>query len=276
MSRTSTWRRRVLVGAAGVLATLALAACGSNGGNPNATTTTPSGDTYFGGAPSGSPTPTGGATSPSGGGSGGGGGTNTPSYPTDAKGYSVAFLAAWANLDYNRMSDLGVQGAVQQVKDSVNLGGGNVNSNWSYRSCNPDQDNPTNQTDCIFDNAHGDETKIVLNNSQIGHPTAVLQAQLERTTYPGDPGSYVSEFFSAYQNGNVNRVVRLSNTTVKGALDCKLLDGTQQLPPTPLTSDTVSVTLTGGNAGGSYTFEVLASPGGKAGAVKRVITKSCV
>jgi hypothetical protein len=278
VARTPIWRRRALAGAAVALSALVLAACGSKSpGTPNSSPTTPQGDSFIGGAPSGSPTAS--ATnggSGGGGGNSGGGGTTTPTFPTDAKAYGLAFLQAMGQHDSARVKLLAVSSVVSQVADSFY----NVNTQWTNRSCGQDPNDPgnSNKLACVYDNAHGDEMNVVLTKTQLGGPTAVLEVQLDKTTYPSDPTSYVQGLFNAYQNGNINRVVRLSNSTVKSKLACTLSDGITNDPPTTIDGTYSSVTIRGATAstgGYYYTFKVLTSPGDKAGAVKDITAMAC-
>jgi hypothetical protein len=279
---THAWRRRVLAGAALVL-TMTAAACGSGGNHPtSASTTTHPANSVIGGSPSSAPSAentgtggNGGGGGSSGGGSGGGGST-TPTYPSDAKSYGLAFLQAMGQHDSSRLTVLAVQSVVGQVADNYY----NVNTQWTNRSCGQDPNDPANPTKiaCVYDNANGDEITLGLNKTQLGAPTAVLTASLEKTTYPTDPTSYVQGLFSAYQSGNINRVVRLSNSTVKGKLACMLSEGTTTDVPTAIDATYTSLTIRGATAstgGYYYTFKVLTSPGGKAGAVKDITAKAC-
>jgi hypothetical protein len=258
-----TARLRSAVLASIAIAAMALAGCATSaapGGEP-----TPTDGALLGGTPSATTTATASAQPSS---------TSStaaaPTYPKDAKSYSLELLKAWGQKDYNRLGQLAIQSAVQQIRDSVTFGGV-PNTQWTYISCGPDT---SNSTICIFRNAHGDQTAIKLTNTQLGFPTAVTEAPLERTVYPGDPVSYVSELFTAQSNGNQQRVLRLSNSTVKSKMSCTF----------GYSASTVAIDSTytrvilnglGVDLGKLYEFKVLSNPGGKAGAVKEVLAKSC-
>jgi hypothetical protein len=272
MAGTTTWRRRAL--AAVALATLALTGCGSKDpGTPSSSNQTPSGGSgELGGAPSASATGGGGATTTSGGGSGGGGGGNAaPTYPKDAKAYTQELLKAMAKPDYTRISQLAVQAAVQQVKDSINGTGGNPNSSWPYVNCTAAG---ASATSCVARNNNGDQLTVGLNNTQLGFPTAVTEALLDRTTYPNDPGNYVTGLLDGAAKGNQQRVLRLSNDSVKGKVSC---DFGKQISVTMIDSTYSKVTVDGlgVDLGKKYEFKVLTAPGGKANAVKEVLAKQC-
>jgi hypothetical protein len=179
---------------------LALAGCGGTSPNANAS---PSGDGQFGGAPSGSAsaTTTGGSTPSS--------GPTSPLYPTTAKAYAQELLKAWSNKNYSRLDQLAVVSAVAQIKDSITYGG-LPNTNWHYINC----DGAAGTTHCTFRNDNGDETVIALNNSQIGHPTAVTEAPLDRTVYATSPGPYVANFIGAWSTGNRQRMLAYSTQAV--------------------------------------------------------------
>jgi hypothetical protein len=280
VARTPIWRRRLLaVGAAGITA-LALAACGSGTNPPAPAETTHTGDSFIGAAPSGAPsaTSTGSGGGNNSGGGNGGGGNNTPTYPKDAKSYALAFLQALAQGDQNRLKSLGVNGAVAQVTDGFY---NNLNANWAYQSCGPDPNNPSdaNEIACVYINDNGDIMTVTMNKSQLGGAAAVLSALLDKTTYPSDISGYVTELFTAFQNGNANRVLRLGNSTVKGKLTCNLPEGvTPDASATPIDGQYSSFSIHGSSAGTSglmYQFKVLTAPGGKAHAVADVLKKVC-
>ena len=289
MAVSTTWCRHALAAATIAITALALAACG--GKNNTSGSSTSGGDSLIGSAPSSSSTPdtagAGGAGNGGGAGSGGGGGGTTPvtgggggngganvapTYPKDAKGYVQELLKAMAQPDYARVSQLAVQSAVQQIKDSINGNGGNPNSQWPYLNCVTGTG--PNQSTCVARNSHGDELTVKLNQLQLGFPTAVTEALLSRTTYPAAPTDYVNALLSAYEEGNQQRMVRLSNDTVKSKITCTF---GKQTGSTPIdgTYSKVTVNGLGVDLGKMYEFKVLTNPGGKANAVKEVLSKQC-
>ncbi len=262
--------RRPTIAVALVVCALGLAACGSKtpGAGPDGSTSSP--DSALGTAP-----PT--TAPPTTGGGGGGGGTASPLYPKDAKSYGLEVLKAWMNKDYDRLATLANGSGVAQIKDSITFTG-LPDSHWTYISCAPAQDPAT--TSCIYRNSHGDQVDMAMTISLLGHPLAEQSAMLDRTQYPADPGEYVSDMMGAYANGNMQRVLRLSNSTVKSKLRCSIQVGshTDVTPGNPYT--TVSYNGHGGNGGSpdyakSYTFTILNQPGGKANAIKTVSDIVC-
>lgn len=133
------------------------------------------------------------------------GGDTGPTYPGNAKDYTKALLQAWSAKNTSRINQLANQGAALQIG-----GMGTPNGEWNtYVSCNPDG---SGYTKCIYRNVHGDEATIRLQNSQIGHPTAVTEALLDKTQYPNDAAGYAQAFWGAWSHGNTDRMRRLSNS----------------------------------------------------------------
>ena len=263
MAGPTTWRR--VAPAVVALAALALAGCGG-GQNPPAADT--AGGAQVGAAPA-TPTPTSGGkpsgeASPTGGNTGG---TGAPTYPKDAKSYAQEFLKAWARVDYTRLGLYGELAAVQQVRDSVTTGG-NPNSQWTHIRCGPS--GQSGYTDCVFRNAHGDETVVTMADAKLGSPTAVTAAPLDRTRYNDDPASYVVAFLGAWRDGNAQRMVRLSSTSVRNSVQGKTPISSYTSVVMTLDGTYAKVTLSGlgDDLGRSLVFKVLAKPGGKANAIK--------
>ncbi|MGE5830832.1 MAG: hypothetical protein ACM30G_21065 [Micromonosporaceae bacterium] len=229
------------------------------------------GNGQIGGAPSGSSTPSPGATTPTAAST-----TAGITFPSDAKSYTSELLKAWGTKDYNRIGLLATQSAVQQIKDTSNGIGGYPNSQWTYIRCAPGETSGT--TDCTWRNVNGDESVVRVTDLQLGHPTAVTQANLDRTQYPGDAASYVGTFLAAWQTGNQQRMARLSSTNIKNYF---VGQGTAIQSYTTAafgidgTYDRVMVSGLGGDLGRSYEFKVLKSPGGKANAIKAGCTTGC-
>lgn len=205
-SRRARHQRFGLAGAAMALA-LALAACSGSGGADTSGTpkNTPAasltGADQIGGAPVGTAT-TGAARPPA-----------AAAYPHGAKAYAQALLKAWNRKDQARLAQLATAAAVQQIKDSVQTGG-LPNPNWQYVSC----EGATGSTYCTFRNDNGDQTVIRLENSQLGHPTAVTEAPLDRTVFAADAVTYVANFIGAWQHGNTARMKAYATNAVIRAL----------------------------------------------------------
>jgi hypothetical protein len=268
MARTVNWRTAIATVA---VAALGLAGCGKEQPGSNASAPPP-GDQQIGGAPPASASPS--ATPPPGGGGGGGGGNQGPTYPRDARTYTQEFLRAWGARNFSRLGQLGNEAAVQQVRDSVSTGGA-PNNQWTYVRCGPAEQMP-DHTACTFRNAHGDESTVKLLAAKLGSPKAVTEAPLDRTVYDSSPGDYVSDMLRAHGAGNRQRVLRLSNSTVRGKLTCDMSGGSVAIV-TPIDGmySTVKLEGAGSDLGKSYEFKVLSQPGGKPNAVREVINNGC-
>jgi hypothetical protein len=201
---------RASVIVATVLCGLVVSGCGSKDKQPTATpsfeTVTSSGTT-----PSEGP---GGVSSPAPGSSAGGGGPAAPTYPKNAKDYAQALLQAFGKNDKARLGQLASQGAMLQLQTQTGL-----DPNWTVHvSCGPDG---SGYTQCLFRNAHGDVASVRLDNAKLGSPTAGTDALIERTVYPTDAGQYASTFAAAWQNGNTERMRRLSSSSVVSSFNGK-------------------------------------------------------
>lgn len=192
-----------------------------------------------------------------------GGGSATVTYPTTAKAYAQALLSAWGSKNSSRIDQLATQSAVQQIKDN-----GYPNSQWTYINCDASGDT----TSCLFRNAHGDECTVTLNTIQIGHPTAVTEALLSKTTYPSATGDYVNAFINAWRQGNTQRMTRLANSTVTSSLKGKSAPDGVQIGD--YAAGRVRVDLLPAGSGPSFYVEI--DPGllGKAHAISGVIPAS--
>jgi len=236
-------------------AAVSLAGCGNqtpSGQAPSVTTTLGSSESPTATpATSASASPTPGKT---------GGGSTVVTYPTTAKGYAQALLTAWANKNSSRIDQLAIQSAVQQIKDN-----GYPNSQWTYINC----DASGETTSCIFRNAHGDEVLLTLTTTQIGHPTAVTQALLSRTSYPSNASDYVGAFIQAWRMGNLQRMTRLANSTVTTALKGQTAPSgyTAYVSGTKVTAE-----ATPAGSGPSYVFTFIPDNLAKAHALSAVST----
>jgi hypothetical protein len=241
--------------------------CGSkspsgNGGN----------NAQVGGAPSGSATPANGTTTPAAPPTTAAGIT----FPSDAKSYTLELLKAWGNKDYGRIELYAAPATVQQIKDASNSPDGYPNAQWTFIKCSPGESAGT--TDCTWRNVVGDETVVRVTNDQLGHPIAVIQANLDRTRYPGDPVGYVGAFISAWQAGNQQRMARLASTTIKNYFigqNPPVMAYTPSLFGIDGTYDRVMISGLSDDLGRSYLFKVLHAPGGKANAIKAGCQTGC-
>jgi hypothetical protein len=273
MAGTPTWRRTAAT--ASIIAALALAGCGGGGTSADPTPSGSGGGSgQLGDAPSGSPTTPGENPDASPGAGQGGGETPEVRYPSDAKAYADAILRAMAKPDYTRLGELGTPAMVQQIRDSLNSGG-NPNPDWVHISCGAAE--APGSTDCKFRNAHGDQATITLVSGQVGYHNAATALNLDRTTYPANPVSYVEVFLSAWSDGNKQRMVRLSSESIWSQFSYKTPIG-RQTTATDLGGGFTKVNVNGIGAdyGNGFAFKVLSAPGGKAGAIRSAcVTLDC-
>jgi hypothetical protein len=171
--------------------------------------------------------------------------------------------------DMTRVNLLAEQAAAMQATG----GHPRLASGWVVYSCSSPDAN--NNTACTVRNDHGDDARVTVRGSQLGAPTAVTNVLLELTTYPSSPEAYVGEMLRGRDADNRQRVARLSNSTMFNKLTCQI--GGKQTSMEPIDSTTTKVTITGIGAdyGKQMQFKVLTSPGGKANAVKELISSQC-
>jgi hypothetical protein len=191
-------------------------------------------------------------------------------YPSKAGDYAVAFMRAVSAANNTRLDSLAEHAAVLQATG----GHPKLATGWAMYSCSSVQ--PDNTIGCTVRNDVGDDARVTLRASQLGHPTAVTDVQLDLTQYPSDAGAYVRNLITARGNGNKQRVARLSTSSMFDKLDCQLGTGLNTAVA-PIDASTVRVTFSeGGNVLlERYQFAVLANPGGKANAVKELLKKTC-
>jgi hypothetical protein len=248
------------------IALLATAACGKKGaGDPQA-------DPTVGTVLTESPAATAGATASTPPGASGqpkassssGGGPAAPTYPATAKDYGLAMLAAWSAKNKPRIDQLAIQAAALQA-GGMQPG---PDSQWSHLGCS-DQINET--VECRYRNAHGDDAKLVLRKSQLGHPTAVTDFFSDKTRYPTMASEYVSTFMLAWGAGNKQRMTRLSSTTVVNFFNGKTPPGSGSTPNASADGANWTVQVTGLPLGdGNWTFKVSGSKLGAASAITAV------
>jgi hypothetical protein len=263
--RGPTWRRVAAIAITGLA--LALAGCGGGGGAGPSPTPPPSGGGQIGDAPSGtSTTPAPAETTTQ---SGGGGGGGAPTYPKEAGPYAVELMKAVSAQNMTRVNLLAEQGAALQATG----GHGQLAGGWVVYSCSSPDAN--NMTGCTVRNDHGDDARVTVRGSQLGAPTAVTNVVLDLTTYPSSPEAYVGEMLRGRDNDNRQRVARLSNSTMFNKLTCYIAGKQASTEPIDGTTSKVTISGVGADLGKQMQFKVLTSPGGKANAVKELLSSQC-
>ncbi|MEV0461207.1 hypothetical protein [Catellatospora methionotrophica] len=251
---------RTAVAVAGVLAIalLGTAACGKKG-DPQATASANTVITDSPGAsasalPSASAAATAQSSPTSGSGNGNGNGNGAPSFPTTAKDYGLATLAAWASGSKSKLDQYAVQAAVAQF-----MGHGKPNTQWSNLNC---EVSGSGRTACNYRNAHGDDARLTMEDTQLGHPTATVDVFLNRTDYATNAAGYVGYFMAAWGDGNKQRMARFSSSSIANMFSGKTPPTGSQTEATQ-NGGTWTVKVTGLPLGsGNWTFTV---SGGKLG-----------
>lgn len=165
-----------------------------------------------------------------------------PSYPTSAKTYGSTLLTAWGAKNTTRVAQLAESAAILQLRDPQTQ-----DKQWTSISCDASGDS----TACLYRNAYGDQITLMVTTAALGQPTAVTEALVDRTRYAGERGAYASAFVQAWQQGNVQRMARLANSTVVNYFKSK----------TPLanftaTDKVTTVRVDPASAGGGSSFEL--------------------
>lgn len=254
---------RTALALAGVLtlALLGTAACGKKGGDPQ---TSSSANTVLTAGPSASADP---SAQPSGSATAapkpsptGGGGDKPVSFPSSAKEYGLATLAAWASGSKSRLDLYANQAAVAQF-----MGHGKPNSQWTTLSC---EAAGGTHTACDYRNAHGDDARLTMENTELGHPTATTDVFINRTQYGLTADQYVSDFMAAWQDGNKQRMTRYSTSSIANAFLGKAYPTGSQVQSPTKSGGSWIVQVTGLPLGsGSWTFTVSASKLGGGNAI---------
>ncbi|WP_155373474.1 hypothetical protein [Catellatospora vulcania] len=239
---------RTAVAVAGVLALalLGTAACGKKG-DPQASA---SANTVITESPAatGSALPSGSATATAQPSATGGSGNQAPTFPKAAKEYGLATLAAWATGSKSKLDLYAVQAAVAQF-----MGHGKPNSQWTTLNCEP---SGADRTACNYRNAHGDDARLTMDTTQLGHPTATVDAFLNRTDYADNAAGYVGYFMAAWGDGNKQRMTRFSSSSIANMFTGKTPPTGSQTHATQ-NGNTWTVEVTGLPLGsGSWTFTV--------------------
>jgi hypothetical protein len=203
------------------VALLALTACG--GDDPSVTPTTTGAPTVgLGSAPTTVPAPTTGPPP-----------VTPPAFPSGARQYAEAILAAWKNKQLDRLGDL----TTAEVQDQIISIPGPPYQSWHYSTCK----SAGGVTSCVFFNDPGDKATLNLTNATLGRAHAGTGVAFDPTEYASDPVEYVEAFVTAWQDGNTRRMKQLANQV-------EIDYFTHYTPPDPSTDACYS----GGAAGSQY------------------------
>lgn len=139
------------------------------------------------------------------------------SYPATVAEYAEATVAAWAAPDLIRLAELTAADVHTRIVEFP----GPPDPDWAIIGCAADAVPAV----CAFHNAAGDQLWLTLDPELLAQPYAVVDVELEVTTYPKDPRKYVEAFVAAWQAGNPPRMDNLAVTAAADVL--------RQLPPEP-------------------------------------------
>lgn len=129
-----------------------------------------------------------------------------PQYPTTVKAYAQLVMKAWVNLQSSQLGDLTSPLVYEQLLEIPQP----INMDWAFHRC----DSYAASSSCMFINDDGDEKTLSISHELLGKPHAAIQTATDYTQYPADGIGYVKEFVAAWQNGNTNRMLKLSKQSV--------------------------------------------------------------
>lgn len=124
------------------------------------------------------------------------------SYPSDAKAYAEAVLAAWKNGDATTLAALTSSGVPAKYTGLSPQ----PNKTWHYSRC----EGAAGSSYCIFFNDNGDKITVRLTNQTLGAAHANSDMTFDKTSYPTTAVAYVKAFTDAWQDGNTWRMTALS------------------------------------------------------------------
>src|SRR5262245_44911904 len=120
-----------------------------------------------------------------------------PSYPSTARAYAEAILAAWTGDKTDRLGQL----TTPTVQDQILEIPGPIDEHWHYSRC----EGAAGSSYCIFHNNPGDMIRIRITNELLKQAHAAVEVVFDPVTFPSDPVLYVKEFIAAWQDGNTYR-----------------------------------------------------------------------
>jgi len=134
-----------------------------------------------------------------------------PSFPTTARGYAEATVAAWSTGDLTRLGELATPTAHEQLLEIP----GTLRTDWIYHRC----DGAAGSSYCTLRNGDGDSLTLRVTNQYLGGPHAVVALTASLTTYPANGEAYVSELVRAWAAGNTPRMRALARPGVVVAVN---------------------------------------------------------
>jgi hypothetical protein len=133
------------------------------------------------------------------------------SYPTTARAYAEATVAAWAGHDLDGLADL----TTAQVHEQLLEVPGQPKTDWIHYLC----DGAAGSSFCILRNGDGDQVKLKVTHQNLGGPHAVVEVTVGLTTYGSDADSYATAFAVAWASSNTARMRALARPDVVVAVN---------------------------------------------------------
>jgi hypothetical protein len=134
-----------------------------------------------------------------------------PGYPTTARAYAEATVAAWSGHNLDRLADLTTAGVHEQFVEIP----GQLRTDWLFLNC----DGAAGSNYCTLRNGDGDTVRLRVVNQYLGGPDAVRELVANLTTYPANGETYAREFVRAWATGNTPRMRALARPDVVVAVN---------------------------------------------------------
>lgn len=134
-----------------------------------------------------------------------------PAFPTTARAYAEATVAAWSSGDLAWLGEL----TTPQVHEQFVEIPGQLKADWIHYRC----DGAAGSSYCTLRNGDGDQVRLRVTNQYLGGPHAVVELTASLTTYPANGEAYVSEFVRAWAAENTARMRVLAKPDVVVAVN---------------------------------------------------------
>jgi hypothetical protein len=128
------------------------------------------------------------------------------SYPTTARAYAEATVAAWADHDLDGLAGFTTELVHEQFLEIP----GQLKTDWIYVLC----DGVAGSSYCTLRNGDGDEVRLKVVHQYLGGPHAVTELKASLTAYKAGAEDYAREFVLAWKAGNTPRMRALARPDV--------------------------------------------------------------
>ena len=128
------------------------------------------------------------------------------SYPTTARAYAEATVAAWAGHDLDGLANL----TTAQVHEQFVEIPGQPKTDWIHYLC----DSVAGSSSCTLRNGDGDQVRLKVTHQYLGGPHAVVEVSTGRTPYASDADTYATAFALAWASNNTARMRALARPDV--------------------------------------------------------------